>query len=1152
MPRHHFISYSTVEALDFALSLHDALEAEHVPAWLDKRDVIDGRDWDTQVAEGIRDCATLLFVMTPDSVADTSVCHDEWTLALKYKKSIVPLRCDPTAEAPFRLHNRQYIDFTGGFDAGIARLRQHLRWMKSPEGQLQALKDRLKDAERDLKRACDDRERARIEQEMAQLREDIARQQALVDNPGAVIEAAEASIEARLEIERQPEDAPRTTTKFINPPPMIAPPYFQDRFDETKQIADFLRDDSLRMLTLVGKGGVGKTATICRVLKALEAGRLPDDLGPLSVDGIVYLSTGKGEYRLSVPTLFAGLSKLLSPEAAEAVDAIYRDAGISTADKFRALLGHFPSGRMVVLLDNFEDLIDIETHALRDAEMEEGLRALLAAPQHAVKVIITTHIKPQALMLEYPERQRLNEFEKGLESPYAENILREMDDDGVLDLRDAPDEVLGKVSELTRGFPRALITFVAILRSDRNTQRDDLLADLERWHNMQPVDTPSEGVSHIVEKLVGEAFSRLDSTARLVMQALAIYNRPVPAVAVDYLLQPYTPGLDSTPVLRRLVNMHLVHRDGVHYFPHQTDCAYALTLIPRTEEAAASTATQPLLTQKALFERAAAYYRSICLPREKWKSLHDVKAQLAEIDMRIAAEDHDTAAKLLSELTSKYLLRWGYPLLVLNLYEQLEGKLQDSSDIIDRLHDMGSAYEILGRANDALNSYTAALQIARQSGDEYRECNLLNSLGSIFNFLGQPDSALQHFEEALAIARSLGDRHREVDSISGFGNVFWSRGEWHRAMECWQQVLDWAREGRDRYQEAGCLGAMGGLYLEIGQVTAAIEACTASLDIFRDMGYRLAEGRYLVNLGAVHAAVGSIRQALQCFETGLSIARDIGDCIGEVAHMCNLGIAQWYIGAMDEAAENCERALNLSRQFGYSLGELVNLAALGSIYSCLGNTSAAINYYDEALAIARAASDRDRESTVLGSLGYIHLVRSDIQEAARLGNAAIEIADEIGSVPLQVEVRRLLALTSLFSGDLSTADYLVTEALDFDYLPRNHYVQVLAGIVALRKGENARAQEMFEAAIIVSDDLLGKDNRNYDAWDAKGLAAGGLALVSTISDDYLRQATEAFQSARAITSAPGLVAEVLLQFDVLAHADTAGLLVRVRSAAAGE
>ena len=44
------------------------------------------------------------------------------------------------------------------------------------------------------------------------------------------------------------------------------------------------------MITVVGRGGVGKTAMACRLLKSLERGQLPDDLGALDVKGILYLS----------------------------------------------------------------------------------------------------------------------------------------------------------------------------------------------------------------------------------------------------------------------------------------------------------------------------------------------------------------------------------------------------------------------------------------------------------------------------------------------------------------------------------------------------------------------------------------------------------------------------------------------------------------------------------------------------------------------------------------------------------------------------------------------------------------------------------------------------------------------------------------------
>jgi hypothetical protein len=260
----------------------------------------------------------------------------------------------------------------------------------------------------------------------------------------------------------------------------------------------------------------------CRLLKALEGGRLPDEGGELAVAGIVYLAP-VGGHLVNFPNLFADLCRLLPADQAKALTERYRDPQQTTAQLMLALLEAFPAeapaGPSVVLLDNLENLIDSETGAVTDPPLDEALRAVLTGPDHGVKLILTTRVAPRELLLVQPGRQRRLNLDEGLGSPYAENILRAMDPDASLGLQRAPDELLALARERTRGFPRALEALAAILSADRDTTLPDLLAEAARLPG------------NVVEALVGEAFSRLDPLAQQVMQALAVFPVPVPASA---------------------------------------------------------------------------------------------------------------------------------------------------------------------------------------------------------------------------------------------------------------------------------------------------------------------------------------------------------------------------------------------------------------------------------------------------------------------------------------------------------------------------------------------------------------------------------------------------------------------------------------------
>ena len=1217
MEGHLFVSYSRIDGGEFALRLADELEAgpPSFAAWVDVREMQPGReDWDRQLVEAIKTCTAVLFVMTEDSVRDESGCKPEWVAGLRYKKPIVPVLAHSGAELPFRLSSRQFIDFSDSFDVGLAQLRRHLSWRDTPAGVLQDLRHRLADAEYELPRVAS-AQRPRIDEEIGELRRRIDEQQQVVQSPQIAAEQTGARIGAAMEREREPERpvvAP-ARAKFVNPPPMTAPTYFQNRHVETELTATFLREDGMRMLWLVGRGGVGKTAMVCRLLKALEAEQLPDELGELTVEGIVYLSPLG--HPVNFPNLFSDLCRLLPEDVAGVLLARYRDPQETPAGLMRALLDVFPAGRTVVLLDNFEELVDAEARGLTDAALDEALRALLSAPVHGVKVIITTRVAPRDLLLRHPESQRRRDFDEGLPSPFAEEVLRARDPDGRLGVKHAPDELLAEAQKRTRGFPRALEALVAILAADRATTLPELLA-------------ATRGMpENVVEVLVGEAFSRLDGLSQQVMQALAIYASPVSPVAVDYLLQPFQPAIDSTPVLTRLVNMSFVRRDAGHYYLHQVDRDYALQRAPLGD--ASDYDADPLpFTQYALRHHGADYFEQTRTPRETWHNLDDLAPQLAEFELRCQTAEYDTAAQVVLDIDFDYLILWGHYRLVLELHNRLQDHLTDPSTDAASKSNLGLCYATLGETRHAIELHEQALTIDREIGSHQGESNDLASLGRCYAALGETRRAIELHEQALTIDREIGDRQGESNDLASLGLCYAALGETRRAIELHEQALTIDREIGDRQGESADLTSLGGCYAALGETRRAIELHEQALTIDREIGDRQGESANLTSLGGCYAALGETRRAIELHEQALTIDREIGDRQGESANLTSLGRCYAALGETRRAIELHEQALTIDREIGDRQGESANLTSLGGCYATLGETRRAIELHEQALTIDREIGSRQGESNDLASLGGCYAALGETRRAIELHEQALTIDREIGSRQGESndlaslglcyaalgETRRAIELheqaltinreignrqgesvdlTNLGDcyADLGAwqqaAQYCeqaiqIADEIDFaqvrnegrlslataqlhageldaalqtvqripsDYPPTAADLALIAGIALTRQDKRDAAHLAFTDAVRFADAVLEHTNDNHHALDTKALALCGL-LADDI-DQLTEKACSMFRTARAITRDKGTIERVLRLFDALAMADATRILEPIRHAAAG-
>lgn len=119
-----FFSYAR-ENSKFVLKLAKDLRMTGANIWLDQLDIEVGDRWDQSIHEALKNCETLLVILTPESVNSQNVM-DEVSYALEEGKQVMPIlhsKCD----VPFRVRRLQRVDFTGDYKAGFTQLVHALK-----------------------------------------------------------------------------------------------------------------------------------------------------------------------------------------------------------------------------------------------------------------------------------------------------------------------------------------------------------------------------------------------------------------------------------------------------------------------------------------------------------------------------------------------------------------------------------------------------------------------------------------------------------------------------------------------------------------------------------------------------------------------------------------------------------------------------------------------------------------------------------------------------------------------------------------------------------------------------------------------------------------------------------------------------------------
>ena len=270
-----------------------------------------------------------------------------------------------------------------------------------------------------------------------------------------------------------------------------------------------------------------------------------------------------------------------------------------------------------------------------------------------------------------------------------------------------------------------------------------------------------------------------------------------------------------------------------------------------------------------------------------------------------------------------------------------QGDLDTSRQLLQQAADLAGDLQYDGGRAEALNAlgrvailhgdYDAAEALNEESldlyltlGDTWGVAAVTNELGCAALDLGDYERAQALLDEALVLSRPLGQKRVVGILLLNLGLVAASRQEYAEAMGLYEEALSYLREIGDKLLIALTLDEMSVAAHILGDQERGVEYARESLDLFRELDYRLGIAEWL----GFQARIASLRgepelaARLDGAATALRQSLDAPRSPGESAvHERDLEPARAALGGAWEALHQEGRSMTLDRAIDCALGQ---------------------------------------------------------------------------------------------------------------------------------------------------------------------------------------------------------------------------------------
>ncbi len=666
---------------------------------------------------------------------------------------------------------------------------------------------------------------------------------------GALATAVRRAPVARLPDESHHELPPATT-------PLIG------RENELRQLVTRLGHPTVRLLSLVGPGGVGKTCLALQVAittSAFRDGAAWVDLSPVRDVDLVAATIAA---RLEVHA--AGLTPL--PDL---------------------LAAHLAERRLLLVLDNLEQVL-----------LARGLVQQLLDACPGLKVLATSRV-PLGLPGEHvhavaplpvPAAGQQDPETIAGHAAVALFVERAREVAPRLAMTDTDTVAVAAICRRLDGLPLAIELAAALVKvlppqamlarliASTHTQSGALdLLTAGAW------DRPDR--QQTMRDTIDWSYDLLSPEEQALFRRLAVFASGCTLPAAEAVCAAPRENLDVLEGLASLLDKNLlVQLEGADTAPR---VGMLETIRDYAAERLALSGERPRIQ-----ERHAAEILAIVLeaepelggPRQTiWLQRIDAELDNVRAVLLRSVEGEDTATGL--RLSSALLNYW-----------TIRGHFAEGRKWVDRLlahpetnasepasqararaqHVAGRLAYLQGDNPRALAMFEESLALSRLLKDSDGVLSGLNDIGGAVFRLGDYARAAALYEEAMAMRRDRGETRLVAQLLNNLATSAFAQGEFAHGIELSEESLGLLRALDDRYSIAVALTNLGQASLEMGDVHGAVRACDEGLPLARELQASDAIARFLSLGGSISRQSGDFGRARRQLAEALALYRDLG------------------------------------------------------------------------------------------------------------------------------------------------------------------------------------------------------------------------------------------------------------------------------------